>query len=267
LHYPPGARDFPLLLEQGRLSEFIPMGRALVVQIPLLAMSFRGALAWAYAELGLPEEARRELSAIYENGLDKLSQQVNFDSDATAGAEPIAYLGDAEGAERLYPLLLPFRDLCVLSVTASHCFGAAARALGLLAATMHRWDEAARHFDNALRTNRHLGARPWLARTQLNYASMLAARDQPGDGPRATALLDEAIALARALGMQAVLARASTLRGMLEQRAVPHDAAAGADAAIPAAGAAREACQALETRSITGATLRCEGDYWTLLYA
>src|SRR5262249_6390449 len=81
LHYPAGARDFPMLLEQGRLSEFIPMGCALVVQIPLLAMSFRGALAWAYAELGLPEDARRELSEIYENGLDKLSQQVNFDSD------------------------------------------------------------------------------------------------------------------------------------------------------------------------------------------
>ena len=132
---------------------------------------------------------------------------------------------------------------------------------------MHRWDEAVRHFDSALRTNRHLGARPWLARTQLNYASMLAARDQPGDGSRATALLDEAITLARALGMRVVLARASTLRGMLGQRAVPHDAEACADAAIPAAGAAREAREALETRSSTGATLRCEGDYWTLVYA
>jgi tetratricopeptide (TPR) repeat protein len=267
LHYPAGCVDFPLLLEQGRLSEFIPIGRALVVQIPLLAMSFRCALAWAYAEVGLREEARRELIAIYENGLDKLPQQSSFDSAATAVAEAIAYLGDAEGAECLYPLLLPFRDLCVVTVGAEHSFGAAARSLGLLAATMHRCDEAARHFDDALRTNRHLGARPWLARTQLNYASMLAARDRPGDRARATALLDEAIALAGELGMPVVLARASTLRGVLRQRSA---AGAGAGPSIAVTRILRPASDAAEirvARPAAGATLRCEGDYWTLVYA
>ena len=265
LHLPPGAQGFPLLLEQGRLSEFIPMGRALVVKIPVLAMPFRGALAWAYAELGLREDARRELIAIYEHGLDKLPQELDFDSHATAVAEAIAYLGDAEGAECLYALLLPFRDLCV--VNTAHSFGAAARSLGLLAATMNRWDEAARHFDDAVRMNGHLGARPWLARTQLNYASMLVARDGPGDRARATALLDEAITLAEALGMPVVLAQASTLRGLLRQPST-----AGADAG-PSSAATRtrrprsDAANIRVARAAAGATLRREGDYWTLVYA
>src|SRR5262249_1336203 len=61
--------------------------------------------------------------------------------------------------------------------------------------------------------------------------------------------------------------RAQGRRGRLGQRAVPHDANAGADAAIPPAGAARAASEARETRSIPGVTLRREGDYWTLVYA
>jgi hypothetical protein len=88
-----------------------------------------------------------------------------------------------------------------------------------------------------------------------------------GDGSGPTAHLDEAITLARALGIQVVLARASTLLGMLGQRAVPHEAEAGAEIAIPAAGEAREAREALQRRSITGAALRREGDYWSLVYA
>ena len=46
---------------------------------------------------------------------------------------------------------------------------------------MERWEEAAQHFEDALAMNARMGARPWLAHTQHEYAVMLLARDQPGD--------------------------------------------------------------------------------------
>ena len=76
--------------------------------------------------------------------------------------------------------------------------------LGLLAATMSRWEEAQRHFAAALTMNARMGAKPALARTQYAYARMLLTRGQPGDHEYARSLLDEALALSHALGIRAL---------------------------------------------------------------
>ena len=55
--------------------------------------------------------------------------------------------------------------------------------------------------------NARMGARPWLAHTQFQYALMLSTRNQPGDHERATALRLEALATARELGMRALEVR------------------------------------------------------------
>jgi DNA-binding CsgD family transcriptional regulator len=57
---------------------------------------------------------------------------------------------------------------------------------------------------DALALNARMGARPWLSHTQYDYATMLLARGQAGDREKAVALLDEAMASARALGMHAL---------------------------------------------------------------
>jgi hypothetical protein len=46
-----------------------------------------------------------------------------------------------------------------------------------------------------------IGARPWLAHTQDDYAHMLLARDEPGDAEKAGVLLDVARAAYRELGI------------------------------------------------------------------
>jgi DNA-binding NarL/FixJ family response regulator len=76
---------------------------------------------------------------------------------------------------------------------------------------MKRWPDAERHFEAALEMNARQGARPWLAHTQHQYAAMLLARKRPEDRERAAALLDEALATSRALGMQALAERAGAL--------------------------------------------------------
>jgi hypothetical protein len=49
--------------------------------------------------------------------------------------------------------------------------------------------------------NERIGARPWLAHTQDDYAHMLLVRDEPGDAEKARSLLDAARAAYRELGM------------------------------------------------------------------
>ena len=49
--------------------------------------------------------------------------------------------------------------------------------------------------------NSRMGARPWVARTQLNYAQMLLVRGEPGDREKARGLLQEALGAARRMGM------------------------------------------------------------------
>ncbi len=56
--------------------------------------------------------------------------------------------------------------------------GSVSRYLGLLASTLKRWQDAQVHFESALALNASMGARPWLAHTQNDYARTLLARDR-----------------------------------------------------------------------------------------
>jgi len=67
---------------------------------------------------------------------------------------------------------------------------------------LRRWPEAEGHFEAALRIDARMGARPWVARTQYDYARMRLARDGDGDRGAARALLQQAYATAQTLGMQ-----------------------------------------------------------------
>ena len=77
----------------------------------------------------------------------------------------------------------------------------------MLASTIGLWDDAEAHFEAALDLNARLGARPWLARTELAYARMLLARHQPGDAERARDVMHRAYATARSLGMTTLTKR------------------------------------------------------------
>src|SRR3989337_2910430 len=86
------------------------------------------------------------------------------------------------------------------------------RDLGMLAATMSRWDEAEKHFEDALEMNARMGARPFVAHTQHQYANMLLARDAPGDREKALELVTEALDAAQEMGMKALVEKALALK-------------------------------------------------------
>jgi hypothetical protein len=84
----------------------------------------------------------------------------------------------------------------------------------MLAACLHRWDDAERHFADALAMNERLGARPDVVRTRRAWASMLLDRNAPGDAARARArdLIAAGLAEAETLGMAREIVRFARLR-------------------------------------------------------
>lgn len=93
----------------------------------------------------------------------------------------------------------------------SHACYFCAGALGLLATTLGRYDEADAHFATAALAHERIEAPTWLARTRLEWARMLLARCQAGNAERARELLRQALATAPELGLGNVERRAVAL--------------------------------------------------------
>src|SRR5207248_4790495 len=96
----------------------------------------------------------------------------------------------------------------------SYCMGSSGRYLGLLAKTLSRFDDAARHFEAAIQFERQMPI--WRARTRYDYARMLRLRNAPGDRERAIALCADSIAEAEEYGLRKVVTDAVALKLELE---------------------------------------------------
>jgi tetratricopeptide (TPR) repeat protein len=241
---------FALRSEDGRLAEMEPAIRRSVEEFPTRPL-FRCLLASLLTQLGDEAGAR---SVFEELAADRFAViPVNNDLLLSLGrlAEVAWLLRDAARGAVLHGLLLPYRGLVVDTLESS--LGAIDRYLGLAAMTASDLQAAERYLHDALDLNARIGARPWTARTQADLASLLLARDRPGDRERAARLLEAALGTARRLGMT-----------VFAERAGESLARAGGDghpawAPLPAAPAAE------------GATLwsvcRREGEYWTIAFA
>jgi len=102
-------------------------------------------------------------------------------------------------------------------------FMSTVRLLGLLAQIMGKLDEATAHFEVALAFSRRAGYRPEYAWTCSDYAEVLLQRNSLGDHQEAVALLDQALAISRELGMLPLMERvvARQNRAGLQREAVP----------------------------------------------
>jgi predicted ATPase/DNA-binding SARP family transcriptional activator len=195
---------FTLARERGGLEAIEPELIASVKEYPARPM-FRCMLAALDADLSREQQAHEALDELAADDFAVLPLTNEWLFSLGFLAEVAAAVGDSDRAEALYQRLLPYasRNACTADYIAT---GSVSRNLGLLAAVLSRWDDAEQHFELALTMNQRMGARPWVAHTQEDYARMLLARDGPGDSERAGMLLKQAVSGYRELGMQAALA-------------------------------------------------------------
>jgi tetratricopeptide (TPR) repeat protein len=234
--------------QQGRAIETWPQLASLAARYPLVI--WRLAVARVHAATGQPEEARRELESLAANDFADVPRDMTWLYNMSRLSDLVILFGDARQAAILYDLLLPYRDRCVVLGGIAASRGTVSRSLGGLATILSRYDEAERHFEDALEMNARIRARIWVAHTQHDYARMLVARDRPGDRERATVLAAQALATAREVGMKPLEAKLLELRAAtgLRDEATAEPAPEGAP--TPAAPAA----------------FQREGDFWTIAY-
>ena len=198
-----GIQMFSLRREQGRLADLAPVARILAGGGERRGPWQPGLIA-LLTELGLEAEARRELTQLAADGLDRFRPSLWL-AALTYLADACTALGDAQVAAMVYPELAPLAGANVMIGHLVSCYGAADRYLGMLAAVLGEADLAEEHFERGLELNRRMGAETWLAHTAYEYARFLLAHRR--HRRRAEALAAEAATLAERIGMPALLGR------------------------------------------------------------
>ena len=205
-----GIQMFGVRREQGRLSALLPVARTLAAQ-PSAEMAWRPALAVLYAELGMTEQARAEVARLCDTGLAQIPHDVLRLGALSYLADACWLLGDAEHAATVYEAMRPHAGRNVLLAGLVACYGVVDRYLGMLCATRGCWNEAERHFTEALRRNSAMGSPTWSAHTRYAHARMLLARRSRGDAERAATLLAAARRIAHDHALTALLAHIDKL--------------------------------------------------------
>ncbi len=169
---------YALRREQGRLEEIEDLVRRSVEEHRTYPI-WRCVQARMAAELGDTAAAREALDALAADRFATVPFDEQWLVDLGLLAETASALGETEHASVLYELLLPYGDRIAVAYPEIST-GSVARYLGLLATTLERWEDAARHFEQAIEIHERIGARPWLSRTYDDYARMLVVRDGLG---------------------------------------------------------------------------------------
>jgi predicted ATPase/class 3 adenylate cyclase len=200
-----GVQMFTIRREQGRLAEVAPILKRFIDENPR-DRAWRPGLALIASDLGFIEPARKAFDDLAAAGFE-------FPIDAKRNlilsylAEVCVRLGDADRAEQLYELLLPYKDMALVVPSLTICCGSNQRYLGMLAACLGDWTAAEAHFTGALEFDERFRAWPWLSHTKHEYAAALLSRGRASDRSRVETLLGEAAASAERIGMPALQQR------------------------------------------------------------
>jgi hypothetical protein len=133
-------------------------------------------------------------------------------------ADACSRLRVLDRAGELYELLAPIRDQ--FGAGGTDASGSIGSALGRLAATLDRYEEAEAHFACAVEIEERLGAPLFVARTQVGWARARIARGRPEDLYRAQAMLERAGSTAEHLGAEGIGRQVAECRAALQQSAV-----------------------------------------------
>ena len=204
-----GVQMFAVRYFQGRLGELADQSVQTARRGDSLAGHRPGA-ALALIEGGREDEAR-EL-ALAED-LQSVPWEQGWSSAMILWSVVCARLGAVDRVGELYELLAPFSGQIAANGVA--VFGTFAWALGTLAATLERYEQAEDHFAAAAEIEESLGAPLLLARTHVDWARALIARGRPEDLERAQPMLEKAKDTAGRLGAEGITREITECRAAL----------------------------------------------------
>jgi tetratricopeptide (TPR) repeat protein len=177
---------------------------------PESSSAWRAAAAVTLIDSGRADEAR-------ELALAEDFQSVPWDwvwsVTVSAWADVCSRLGLVDRAGELYGLLKPFS--VQLAVAGCYVSGSTDWALGTLAATLERHEQAEDHFAAAAEIEERFGAPLFLARTRASWARALIARGRSEDLDRAQLMLEQAEDAARRLGAEGITREVADCRAAL----------------------------------------------------
>jgi hypothetical protein len=177
-----------------------------------MSAAHRGVLALGAGQ-GYDADVRAEVDRMNEVGLRSLEPSFFWTSVMAKASLALVRVGTEPEKAELYELIHPSAGLNALCVGAVSYWGSLSHHLGVLASHLGLWDAAEDHLTEAALTHERLGARVWLARTQLETAALLAARNRHGEAGRRESLLGAALATAKQLDLPVIAERALTLVG------------------------------------------------------
>jgi class 3 adenylate cyclase len=207
-----GAQTLSWRWLQGSASEYLLLLDDMAAKQPL-AFLYQALAAWFHAEAGSKDKTAEILRAVSVDAIVSMDPDFTWWASVVGFVNAAAAIQDTAWVTALYELVLPFADRnCTLGLTAF--IGAAAHHLGVLAAALGRWDDAAAHLEAALARHVEMGASPFAALTQQALADVLRSRDGTRDRERADQLQAAALTTAEQLGLGAVSARMRAPRPM-----------------------------------------------------
>jgi hypothetical protein len=210
-----GSQLSALRNNQGRAGELVEVVRANVDAMPHMP-SWRAVLARLYTETDQLEQAREQVDILRADGFDP-PRNSSWPGYMITLSEAVRDLDDRAAAAALYERMRPIAAQVYVLGGMLGCSGSYGLWCGMLAACLHRWDDAERHFADALAMNERLGARPYVVRTRRAWASMLLDRNVHGDAARARDLIAAGRAEAEQLGMARELVRFERLTARLPE--------------------------------------------------
>jgi class 3 adenylate cyclase/tetratricopeptide (TPR) repeat protein len=190
-----GGALFNIRYQQGRLVELVDglVHLADKPDRPTIAV-MRAQAALALVASGRADEAR-ELARAAD--FQSTPIDVLWGMAVCSWADACSRLGLRDRALELYELIKPFSGQ--LESTGNTTWGSFDGALGRLARTLQRYEQAEHHFAAAAEIEERLGAPLLLARTRADWARVLIARGRREDLARAQHMLEQAEEVAEPL--------------------------------------------------------------------
>ena len=188
-----------IMWEHGRLAEAEPTLRAYIAENPLIIFT-QCAMLQCLMEGGKEGEARAEFERLASDQFGTVPRDWNWLPAIFVLGLTCANLRLRAHAEVLYGLLVPFAGRNAM-LGFVYCYGSVHFALGRLALTLDRCDDAETHFQAALIANRRLRAAVWTAHTEYQLAALMLMRNSPEDVGRIAELIASARHAAQAMGI------------------------------------------------------------------